>query len=1183
MDYLINNTGMKVGFWNVNGLTKEKSSECSFQQKVQLFNIIFLSETWHGEGSADKLRQPPGYLSDSVYRKKKKKRGRASGGVLVFYKKELKNIISFLDISSENILWIKISKGVLHATKEVYIAGVYNSPKYSTYTKEKNLNVIDTLKEQLTFFSSSDIIFIGGDFNSRVGTQNDFIVENEKDFNYLPQDYELDIVTSVRNNQDVSINDYGLQLLDLCIAAKLRILNGRTRGDLQGHVTYIGHKGNSTIDLVLTSEINLLETGLIQYLSVLNINHLSDHCPVLLKLSIRKQNFKTFEKQNESVKLVKKPPQYIWKKILENEYSKKLDQETNKLTVNMKNKNNYLDDNFSKIDNLLQKIEDTYLSTANIILNQNKPNKPKFKKPRHQKWFNLTCQQMQRNLNRLGRILTKKPDNHFVKEQYFNLRRKYKTYCRKEKRKFESNLLQNLENMYALNKEEFWDILRKIKGSSNNNLKNQTLPEIDDLDKHYRRLLTGNFNKNVHIANEPVNTQILDSLNNEITLDEIKENIKLLKNKKAPGLDSITNEMIKCSNEIMIKHLQTLFNAILNSGYYPQSWNHGLICSIYKSGKKDDPSNYRGITLSKCLGKLFNTILHNRLQKELKKNTILSPAQAGFREDHRTSDHIFTLFSLINKYLKKGQYLYTCFVDFHKAFDSINRDKLKYKLEMFGIKGKFLDIVASMYNSTQVSLSYNQNISTPFKTTLGLKQGDILSTTFFNLFINDLPMILENQKTHLEEDKNPDLFKTRISSLLFADDLAIFSLTQNGLQEKLDILEKYCRQWDLELNLKKTKVMIFNKQGSVIRKFKFYYGSKEIDTTNQYTYLGFTFIPSGKKHVGIENLLKKGKKAWFSIQKMLNKSKEKTIATYLKLIDSLVKPIILYACECWGDSQKKDIFANKIEQFHMSMCKQIIGVYKSTNNIKVLSELGRTPLKIDIQTKMFKYLQRLPFIETNRFLFKAFMEDELDKKGWVQNMKNILDMMGLSNLMKNIFEVINGVIPKEQYKTKHNFFKKRATDLYLQSFYSYVDNDENKGFFTCVKEKYEIEKYLRLKDFELRKALSQVRLSSLKLAILTGKWYKIKKEERKCKFCDSNEIEDESHFILQCSNYEELRKDLIEYLIVNENVDLTSENKLEKLKLLFVNGSWGSLKTLGRFVLKAYKKRQKQLNQVSVT
>ena len=104
----------------------------------------------------------------------------------------------------------------------------------------------------------------------------------------------------------------------------------------------------------------------------------------------------------------------------------------------------------------------------------------------------------------------------------------------------------------------------------------------------------------------------------------------------------------------MIEHLQTLFNDIMKSGYCSTSWNQELICSIYKSGKEDDPNNYGGITLSNCLGKLFNKILYNRLQNEIQKNIVLSPPQTGFRKDHRTSDHIFTLFSLINKYIKKG-------------------------------------------------------------------------------------------------------------------------------------------------------------------------------------------------------------------------------------------------------------------------------------------------------------------------------------------------------------------------------------------------------------------------------------------------------------------------------------------------------------------------------------------------
>lgn len=84
---------------------------------------------------------------------------------------------------------------------------------------------------------------------------------------------------------------------------------------------------------------------------------------------------------------------------------------------------------------------------------------------------------------------------------------------------------------------------------------------------------------------------------------------------------------------------------------------------------------------------------------------------------------------------------------------------------------------------------------------------------------------------------------------------------------------------------------------------------------------------------------------------------------------------------------KKGDFVNKIEQFYMSMRKQILGFSKCTNNIKVLSELGKTPLRVDIEARLFKYLQRLSFIEINRYVSKTFGDEELDKKSWVQNSK----------------------------------------------------------------------------------------------------------------------------------------------------------------------------------------------------
>ena len=169
--------------------------------------------------------------------------------------------------------------------------------------------------------------------------------------------------------------------------------------------------------------------------------------------------------------------------------------------------------------------------------------------------------------------------------------------------------------------------------------------------------------------------------------------------------------------------------------------------------------------------------------------------------------------------------------------------------------------------------------------------------------------------------------------------------------------------------------MIFNKQGTVNKRQNFFFGENLIDITDQYTYLGFTFVPSGKKHRGIEILLNKAWKSWFAVQKMLNKSKLKTVKTYMKLVDTIVKPVALYSCEAWGDYKNKNNLKMKIEKLQVSICKQVLGVNKTTNNMKVLAELGRTPLRINIETQMFKYLQRFPFLKESSLLIAAFKEE----------------------------------------------------------------------------------------------------------------------------------------------------------------------------------------------------------------
>ena len=112
---------------------------------------------------------------------------------------------------------------------------------------------------------------------------------------------------------------------------------------------------------------------------------------------------------------------------------------------------------------------------------------------------------------------------------------------------------------------------------------------------------------------------------------------------------------------------------------------------IHKKGNDADPKKYRGIVISSCLSKLFSKILHNRIEKHISDNSIMNENQTDFRKHYRTPDHILTLKSIIEKIFKKKSYLFTCFVDFEKAFDTVLRDALFKKLEYMGIHGKYLE------------------------------------------------------------------------------------------------------------------------------------------------------------------------------------------------------------------------------------------------------------------------------------------------------------------------------------------------------------------------------------------------------------------------------------------------------------------------------------------------------------
>ena len=162
---------------------------------------------------------------------------------------------------------------------------------------------------------------------------------------------------------------------------------------------------------------------------------------------------------------------------------------------------------------------------------------------------------------------------------------------------------------------------------------------------------------------------MFDELNVNITVEEIRRAINQLKTGRSGGPDKFLNEFFIHGATELLPYLYSLFNKILNLGYFPESWSEGFIVPLHKKGKLDDVNNFRGITLLSIVGKLFSRILNNRLTEWAEEYYVYIEAQAGFRECMGTTDNLFVLHGLISHALNKNEKLFCAFVDFTKAFD----------------------------------------------------------------------------------------------------------------------------------------------------------------------------------------------------------------------------------------------------------------------------------------------------------------------------------------------------------------------------------------------------------------------------------------------------------------------------------------------------------------------------------
>ena len=379
--------------------------------------------------------------------------------------------------------------------------------------------------------------------------------------------------------------------------------------------------------------------------------------------------------------------------------------------------------------------------------------------------------------------------------------------------------------------------------------------------------------------------------------------------------------------------------------------------------------------------------------------------------------------------------------------------------------------------------------------------------------------------------------------------------------------------------------MTFSKSGNIDR-IKYKLTNNEIEHVREYKYLGFVFTTNGSMANGINRLTKQGEKAWFAVQKYVRGFKQKNIHVWLKLFDTLIKPIILYACESWGNNiygslnNIDSIFKDSFEKLHIKICKQILGTHRKTMNIPVLAELGRFSRKLSIDTQMIKYFLRLDKLPKERFLHKLYIENKTqqeNRKDWNYRIKEILNKCGFSYIWRNQF---NDVKQDKKENSINRLIFTRMKDIFSQNALAYINKDKSKNcgkmnFLSQIKQTYAFEPYLNIGNDNHCKAITKLRLSSHRLEIEVGRWKKLTREERICRSCELGKVENETHVLFECPRY--MQKRILMYNFIRENVAIDMRKEYEQfnnLRSLFTTGELSTSNAIGKYIYECFRERQ---------
>ena len=470
--------------------------------------------------------------------------------------------------------------------------------------------------------------------------------------------------------------------------------------------------------------------------------------------------------------------------------------------------------------------------------------------------------------------------------------------------------------------------------------------------------------------------------------------------------------------------------------------------------------------------------------------------------------------------------MYGAFIDYQKAFDLVDRSSLWSKLIGFGLNGKIFTVIYNLYLNAKSCVKSGYSTSEFFLCNIGVRQGENLSPLLFALFLNDFEQFvsksyrglndLSNDFSNLLSDDDVEVF-FRLFVLLYADDTIVLAETPEELQKALDAVFLYCQTWKLNVNIGKTKIVIFSR-GVVRNKPTFKFGDRNIEVCQDYVYLGSTVNYNGSFMKAINKQVNQARRALYSLKSKWAKL-ELPIDVQCELFDRMIMPIALYGCEIWGSAK-----IDQVNMFHKKFLKSLLRVGKSTANCMVLGELGRMTLEPTIHMRMLNFWIKIVTGKKTKLSFIMYqlmkkMHDEgIFKCKWITKVKGIIDSTGFSHVWHNINDINIRKFKKD--------IQLRLQDMARQDWSSEVHRNSLCTNYRLIKDTLELEQPLLTLNFQDRVSLTKFRCSNHNLPVSNNRFLG-QEINYTCTLCNSIDVADEYHFVLVCPALRDERRRLI--------------------------------------------------------